>query len=126
MTVQEAKQSLEEIRAQLKAKGVAEEEIPEEIVRTFYAMFQKDEIDVNEFGDLCQLVGYELTEDFKNMSPEDQKTKGLVEDEEDAEDLSEEEIEDAKEVEEDEVDDKSEDEEESDDEKAKRLFGFKK
>lgn len=121
MTVQEAQQAIEEIKAQLKAKGVTEEKMPDAIVKTFYAMFQNDELDVNEFGDLCQLVGYELTEDFKNMSTEDQKTKGLVEDEEEAEDLSKEEIEDAKEVE----DDESEDEE-SDDEKARRLFGFKK
>lgn len=73
MTVQEGKQMIEE----LKAQGATEEEI----VSGFYGLFVEDEIDINELGDLVQLVGYELSDEFKNMSPEDQKTKGWAEDE---------------------------------------------
>ena len=118
MTAQEAREAIEELRAQ----GNSDEEM----AARFYAMFVDGDIDVNQLGDLCQLVGYELTEEFKNMSPEDQKTKGYEEVED--EDLTEEEIEDAKEITPAEKsDDKSDDKEESDDEKeARRLFGFDK
>ena len=124
MTLKEAQHAIEE----LKAQGETEETM----LATFYAMFIDDVLTVDELGDLCQLIGYELTDEFKNMSPEDQKTKGWEETEE--EDLTNEEIEDAKEIDADEKksednnnnsDDKKEDKkEESDDEKAKKLFGF--
>ena len=120
MTLKEAQHAIEE----LKAQGETEETM----LATFYAMFIDDVLTVDELGDLCQLIGYELTDEFKNMSPEDQKTKGWEETEE--EDLTNEEIEDAKEIDADEknnnnYDDKKEDKkEESDDEKAKKLFGF--
>lgn len=107
MTVEEAKKMIEE----LKAQGNSEEDI----VSGFYMMFCDGDIDVNELGDLVQLVGYELTEEFKNMSLEDQKKKGWDEDE----DISEEEIEDAKEVKEEEKK-----ESESDEDKARKLFGY--
>lgn len=124
MTLKEAQHAIEE----LKAQGETEETM----LATFYAMFIDDMLTVEELGDLCQLIGYELTDEFKNMSPEDQKTKGWEETDED--DFTDEEIEDAKEIDADEkksIDDKKEEkestdkkEEESDDEKAKKLFGF--
>ena len=129
MTLKEAQEAIKE----LKAQGETEESM----LAVFYQMFIDDEIDVDELGDLCQLIGYELTDEFMNMSPEDQKTKGWEETEEET---SKEEIEDAKEWDgEDEKDydgdsnpnaknndnkNSKAEPEESDDEKAKKLFGF--
>lgn len=129
MTLKEAQEAIKE----LKAQGETEESM----LAVFYQMFIDDEIDVEELGDLCQLIGYELTDEFMNMSPEDQKTKGWEETEEET---SKEEIEDAKEWDsEDEKDydgdsnpdaknndnkNSKAEPEESDDEKAKKLFGF--
>lgn len=73
MTVEEGKKMIEE----LKAQGATEEEI----IAGFYQLFTEDEINVDELGDLVQLVGYELSDEFKSWSPEDQKTKGWAEDE---------------------------------------------
>lgn len=56
---------------QLKAEGYSEEEI----IGAFYKMFSDEKITLQEFEDLVNLIGYELTEKFKNMSPEDQRTK---------------------------------------------------
>lgn len=77
MTVQEGKQMIEE----LKAQGATEEEI----VSGFFLLFEEDKININELGDLVQLVGYELSDDFKNMSAEDQKNNLWAEDEVDEE-----------------------------------------
>lgn len=136
MTIDEAKKAFDEMRAQ----GADDNAI----LGTLYSMFQDDKIDVNQLGALVNVLGYELTEDFKKMSPEDQKTKGYEEGEEDkpAEGVTKEEVEKAKEFgdDEDEKSDDDEDEEsddeESDDEKsddeekerkeAERLFGFDK
>lgn len=112
MTVEEAKKMIEE----LKAQGNTEEDI----VAGFYMMFCDGDIDVNELGDLVQLVGYELTDEFKNMSLEDQKTKGWDEDE----DISKEEIEEAKEVKEEPAKEEEKKESESDEDKARKLFGY--
>lgn len=122
MTLEEAKKAIEE----LKAQGETEESM----LGTFYLMFQDDVITVEELGDLCQLIGYELTDEFKNMSPEDQKTKGYEEVEDEETDLSKEEIDDAKELEPGEEDSEksekpeNEGDDEDEKEKAKKLFGF--
>lgn len=71
MTIEEGKKAI----AELKSEGNTEEEI----LFGFYRMFQEDEIDINVLEALTHLVGYELTDEFKNMSPEDQKTKGYEE-----------------------------------------------
>ena len=142
MTIDEAKKAFDEMRAQ----GADDNAI----LGTLYSMFQDDKIDVNQLGALVNVLGYELTEDFKKMSPEDQKTKGYEEGEEDkpAEGVTKEEVEKAKEFgddedekpeeeesKEDEESDDEEDDEESDDEEsdeekerkeAERLFGFDK
>lgn len=127
MTIDEAKKAFDEMRAQ----GADDNAI----LGTLYSMFQDDKIDVNQLGALVNVLGYELTEDFKKMSPEDQKTKGYEEGEEDkpAEGVTKEEVEKAKEFgddEDEESDDEESDDEESDEEKerkeAERLFGFDK
>lgn len=134
MTVKEAQQVFDE----LKAQGNTEEDI----VGMLYQMFIDDNIDINEFGALADLLGYELTDEFKAMSPEDQKTKGWEADGEG--EAPESMTEDGKEVQEGEgkeppkaeaggTQDKAEDdkkaddkEEEDDDAKAAKLFGFGK
>lgn len=74
MTFEEAKKAID---------GFKEDgRTDEEIVATFYLMFQDDKLNVKELGDLVGLVGYELTEEFLNMSPEDQKTKVFEDDNE--------------------------------------------
>lgn len=107
MTVEEAKKMIEE----LKAQGETEEDI----VAGFYAMFCEGDIDVNELGDLVKLVGYELTDEFKNWSEEDQKSKGWAEDPEDAKEITEDE---------EPAEESDEDKEKADDEKARKLFGL--
>ena len=114
MTVEEAKKVIEE----LKAQGETEESI----VAGFYKMFCDGDIDANELGDLVRLVGYELTEEFKNWTPEEQKTKGWAEDPEDAKELEEGEEEPAPET--DNEEESEEDKEKADDEKARKLFGL--
>lgn len=142
MTIDEAKKAFDEMRAQ----GADDNAI----LGTLYSMFQDDKIDVNQLGALVNVLGYELTEEFKGMSPEDQKTKGYEEEAENkpAEGVTKEEVEKAKEFgddedekpeeeesKEDEESDDEEDDEESDDEEsdeekerkeADRLFGFDK
>ena len=125
MTVQEAKEMIEE----LKAQGNSEEEI----VAGFYMMFTEDKITIDELGDLVQLVGYELTDEFRNMSAEDQKTKGWADEDELAEESEDNDNEGADKGDEepkqgtDNDNEKSEENEESEDEqraKAKKLFGL--
>lgn len=73
MKPEEAKQAIDAMKEQGKSD--------EELLFALYGMFRDDKIDVNELGDLVQLVGYELTDEFKNMSPDQQKTQGITEDE---------------------------------------------
>ena len=68
MTSEEAKAFLLNERA----NGASDKEI----LWTLYEMFKAGDINVEELGILVSFLGYELTEEFKNMSPEDQKTKG--------------------------------------------------
>lgn len=73
MKPEEAKQAIDAMKEQGKTD--------EELLFALYGMFQDNKIDVNELGDLVQLVGYELTDEFKNMSPDQQKTQGITKDE---------------------------------------------
>lgn len=68
MTIDEAKQAF----ATMKKQGADDNTI----LGFLYNLFQNDKIDVNQLGALVNVLGYELTDEFKNMSPEDQKTKG--------------------------------------------------
>ena len=138
MTIDEAKKAFDEMRAQ----GADDNAI----LGTLYRMFQDDKIDVEQLGALVNVLGYELTDEFKQMTPEDQKTKGWEADDESekAEGVTDEEVEKAKEYGDDpdersgnasdeKSDEKSdddsdkEDEEESDEEaikKARKIFGL--
>lgn len=130
MTAEEAKKAFDE----LKAQGNTEQDI----LGVLYLMFQDDKLTVEELGNLAKVLGYDLTDEFLAMSPEDQKTKGWEETEEPKEGVSEEEIEEAKEFGEDEKEteteekeedkeDKKENKNEEDEEKeARKLFGFDK
>lgn len=133
MTIDEAKKAFDEMRAQ----GADDNAI----LGTLYRMFQDDKIDVEQLGALVNVLGYELTDEFKQMTPEDQKTKGWEADDESekAEGVTDEEVEKAKEYgddsdekpdeESDETNAESDktDEEESDEEatkKARKIFGL--
>lgn len=138
MTIDEAKKAFDEMRAQ----GADDNAI----LGTLYRMFQDDKIDVEQLGALVNVLGYELTDEFKQMTPEDQKTKGWEADDESekAEGVTDEEVEKAKEYGDDPdersgnaseekggnaSDEKSDktDEEESDEEatkKARKIFGL--
>lgn len=133
MTIDEAKKAFDEMRAQ----GADDNAI----LGTLYRMFQDDKIDVEQLGALVNVLGYELTDEFKQMTPEDQKTKGWEADDESekAEGVTDEEVEKAKEYGDDsdeKPDEKSDetdaesnkkDEEESDEEatkKARKIFGL--
>lgn len=74
MTPQEAKKFLDEQKAQ----GHSDEEI----LAVLYSMFIDDSINIDQLEALVGAMGYRLTEEFKNMSPEDQKTKGWGDEEE--------------------------------------------
>lgn len=93
ITIQDAIQAMKEYQAQ-------DDVSDEEMVGILYSMFQADKLSLNEFGAMLDGLGYELSEEFLNMSPEDQKTK-LYEEEDNgneaAEGVSQEEVEDAKE-----------------------------
>lgn len=91
MTIDEAKKAFDEMRAQ----GADDNAI----LGTLYRMFQDDKIDVEQLGALVNVLGYELTDEFKQMTPEDQKTKGWEADDESekAKGVTDEEVEKAKE-----------------------------
>lgn len=134
MTVEEMKKAIGE----LKAQGNDEETI----LGAFYRMFQDDKLTLDELDGIVNLLGYHLTEEFKSMSPEDQKTKGYEQTDEPAEGVSKEKVEDAKEVDkkDDDDSDKKDDDDKSDkgdddksdkddddeEEKAMKLFGQNK
>lgn len=119
MTPEELNKAIE----QLKAEGHSEEEI----LGAFYKMFQNDELTLDELDGITNAMGYHLTDEFKSMSSEEQKTKGYEE-----QTVDKEEVEDAKEIEPEEKEDEDngdgkdeEDEEDEEDEKerAMKLFG---
>lgn len=118
MTVDEGKKTIEE----LKAQGNSEEEI----AGAFYLMFVEGKIDVEQFDALVNLLGYHLTDEFKAMSPEEQKTKGYEEKEPSEEAQSQEnqpKEEEKEESEEDESENSEEEEDEDEEARAMKLFG---
>ena len=132
MTIDEAKKTFDEMKAQ----GATEDEI----LGTLYVLFQKGDLDVNQLESLVNVLGYELTESFKAMSPEDQKTKGFETTDEKAENVSSEDVEKAKEFgddpeekendkgkdddSDDDDDEDDDDEDEESEENLNRLFGM--
>lgn len=116
MTLEDAKKAIDGFREE----GHTEEDI----ARTFYLMFVDGVLNLEDFETLIGLVGYELTEEFKNMSPEEQKTKPFEDMEEPQSQQSEE-----KEVQQPQSqpsEEKKEDPQPQDEEKALKLFGLKK
>lgn len=95
ITIEEAKKAMDEMMAQ----GTSEDDM----LGILYLMFQDDKISFDELEALVDALGYEITEEFRNMSPEDQKTKGYEMKGEAEEGVTDEQIEDAKETQEDEV-----------------------
>lgn len=65
MTLEEAKKAFD----QFKSEGMTEDQIAE----TLYLMFVDDKLNAAELKDLLGLIGYELTDDFLDLSPEQQK-----------------------------------------------------
>ena len=116
MTLDEGKKAIE----QLKAEGHSEEEI----LGAFYKMFQNDELTFEELDGVVNLMGYHLTDEFKNMSPEDQKTKGYEETDKPAEGVDEKEVEEAKEIDSNDEPEKEDESEEK--ERAMKLFEGRK
>lgn len=55
--------------AKLKEQGMDDEDI----AITLYTMFVGNAITLQEFENLLAVLGYSLTDEFKNMSPEEQK-----------------------------------------------------
>ena len=68
MTLEELKKFIEK----LKAQGETEEEM----LAVFYGMYIDDMITLENLRTLTEVLGYEFTEEFENMSEEDKKTKG--------------------------------------------------
>lgn len=95
ITIEEAKKAMDEMMA----NGTSEDDM----LGILYLMFRDDKISLDELEALVDALGYELTEEFKNMSPEDQKTKGYTMKDEAEEGVTDEQIEDTKETQEDEV-----------------------
>lgn len=68
MTIEEGRKVIDELESQGASK--------EEIAGAFYLLFRDDKIDSEQLEALVNLLGYELNDEFKNMSPEDQKENG--------------------------------------------------
>ena len=126
MTEVEMKQAIEQLKA--------ENHSDEEILGGFFKMFQNDKLTFDELDGITNLMGYHITDKFKALSPEEQKTKGYEMTEVEADKET---IEDAKEIKpeekaeggeekpEEKPEEKSEDD--SDEEKkAMKLFGLDK
>lgn len=121
MTLEEAKEALEE----LKQDGNSEEDI----LKILYLMYVDGELELSDLRTFSELMGYKLTDEFEAMSEEDKKTAGLKGNDKPAEGVDKEDVEDAKECKKEEgcdgmSKDDDEDDDEDDDKKAARLFGF--
>lgn len=70
MTIEEAKEALEE----LKRSG----ESDEDILKVLYLMYVDGKMNLSDLRGFTELLGYEFTDEFEAMSDEDKKTKGLA------------------------------------------------
>lgn len=107
MTVGEFKETI----AGLKEQGMDDNDI----VITLYTMFVGDAITLEEFERLLAVLGYSLTEEFKKMSPEEQKNQEL--------DFDDEELEEKGETKEEPKEDSKKKTEEQEKARLKELFG---
>lgn len=69
MTIDDAKEALEE----LKRSG----ESDEDILKVLYLMYCDGKMDLSDLRTFTELLGYEFTDEFENMSEDDKKVKGL-------------------------------------------------
>lgn len=136
MTVDEVKGAINE----LKAQGLTEEGI----AACLYEMFKEDKIDLEQFGALVKLIGYDLSDEFMAMSDEEKKNQEVGQfgmddesddsDEGDDEGAQEEPKEEPKQEEENPFEknnnnpsngfDKKDDEESDEEKEAKKMYGF--
>lgn len=131
MTVDETKSAIQE----LKAQGLTDEGI----AASLYQMYTEDKIDLEQFGSLVKLVGFDLSDEFMAMSDEDKKNQdigefGMSEDKDESNESSSSEN-DGAEKEEPKEDEQKEEEEENpyetpekkssdeDDEEYKKVYG---
>lgn len=71
MTVDEAKSAIQELKAQgLNDEGIA---------ASLYQMYTEDKIDLEQFGSLVKLVGYDLSDEFMALSDEEKKNQDIGE-----------------------------------------------
>lgn len=71
MTIDEAKNAIEELKSQ--------DLTDEAIAASLYEMFKEDKIDLEQFDALVKLVGYELSDEFKAMSDDEKKSQDVGE-----------------------------------------------
>lgn len=129
MSIEELQKSIEEMKAQ----GQSEEEI----AGAFYLLFRDGKINVEQLEALVNVLGFDLSEEFKAMDPEQQKNGGyevLDEEQPENEDVQDEEDEekqamkllgqDKKEQKEEtsEPEEKDEEDEEDEEKKAMKFF----
>ncbi len=69
MTREDAQKAFEEFKTQGKTD--------EELAAMLYMMFQDEKINLEELEILLDVLGWKLTEEFKALSPEEQKNKGF-------------------------------------------------
>lgn len=113
MTLEEAKKSVAELRSQ-----GADDEMA---LATFFTMFKDGKIGYEQFEIFAGLVGYELTDEFKNMSDDERKGLDIFEE---GEDIAEEDEEDEDDFEGFEpMDVEGEVERSKEEEQAMKLFG---
>lgn len=69
MTEKEVRKAIDKLRKQ----GWTDDDI----LKSFYVMYQEGKIVLDELRGLCKVIGYEFTDEFEQMSEADKKTKGL-------------------------------------------------
>ena len=104
MSIEELQKAIEE----MKARGQSDEEI----AGAFYLLFRDGKIDLEQLEALVNTLGFELSEEFKAMDPEQQKEAGYEVLDENPEETSE--------KQEEKVSEDTEDDEEN---KAMKLLG---
>ena len=71
MTVDEARDAIQELKAQgLNDEGIA---------ASLYQMYKEDKLDLDQFGSLVKIVGYDLSDEFMAMSDEEKKNQEVGE-----------------------------------------------
>lgn len=71
MSVEELQKLFEELNSQGASR--------EDIAGALYLMFQEDKLNVEQLGATINMLGFELTPEFQEMTPEQQKTQGWEE-----------------------------------------------